>query len=257
MKTRCPGCDTRYQVDADALLDSEGFAHCYRCGTVFDAVTETASETPNTRNAGGRSLLWLKEQDEIAVQKQAASDLPFDVPANLPTIEPSDDVALDIADTLYEKRSYRGLFYGLFAFVLAAGVAIQLAWQYRLTLLARFPQLEFVCEHLPCRPTVVHAPEKLRVVRRAMQATANDPESLTLSASFRNDADVAQLLPDIQLSLLDNNGAAVIRRRLSPHEYLYPPPENKPVIQPGEVITISIDFADPGDAATGFEINFF
>ena len=257
MKTRCPGCATRYEVDADALLDSNGLAHCYRCGTVFDAITETGSDAPVGGNAGGRSLMWLKEPDEVDVRAQAERELPFDMPADLPTIEPSSDAALDVRDTLYERPSYLGFFYGLFAFALAAGVALQLAWQYRLELLARFPQLEIVCEHLPCRPTLVHEPVAFHVLRREMQATPNEPDSLTLSAAIRNDADTAQHLPDIQLSLLDDNGAAIIRRRLSPDEYIYPPPRTDTVIAPGEVFTIAIDFADPGDAATGFEIDFF
>ena len=70
-------------------------------------------------------------------------------------------------------------------------------------------------------------------------------------------AAIAQHFPDIQLSLIDNNGAVLIRRRLSPREYLYPPPSDDRVLQPGEVLTIEIDFEDPGHIASGFTIDFF
>ncbi|MCB1802614.1 MAG: zinc-ribbon and DUF3426 domain-containing protein [Gammaproteobacteria bacterium] len=253
MKIRCPGCDTRYQVDADALLGSQGRAHCYRCGTVFDAVTERVDETPPADQTRRKALTWLKQDDEADSERE----LPFDVPDDLPAIEPSDEAALDVTATLYEKRSWRGFFYGLFALLLAVGVALQLAWQYRLDILQRFPQLEIVCERLPCRPTLVHEPDAFRVLRRDMQVTPNDPGSLTLTATIRNEAEAAQALPEIQLSLLDNNGAAVVRRRLTPAEYLYPPPADDVVLKAGEVFTIAIDFNDPGALATGFAIDFF
>lgn len=253
MKTRCPGCDTRYLVDADALLDSGGLAHCYRCGTVFDAVTERVDRAVTANGAQPNSLTWLKQDDEAST----ARELPFKVPKDLPTIEPSDEAALDVTQTLYEKRSFRGFFYGLFALLLAGSVALQLAWQYRLDLLTRFPQLEVVCERLPCRPTLVHEPDAFRVLQRDMLATANEPGSLTLTATIRNAAEAAQALPEIQLSLLDNNGAAVVRRRLVPAEYLYPPPADDATLAAGEVFTIAIDFNDPGQLATGFAIDFF
>ena len=76
MKVRCPGCDTRYQVDADALLGSDGRAHCYRCGTVFHAVTEHVDQTAHTDATRRSALTWLKQVDEADSERE----LPFEVP---------------------------------------------------------------------------------------------------------------------------------------------------------------------------------
>ena len=257
MKTRCPGCETHYQIDAEALLDANGIARCLRCGTLFDALSEQSVSVLDIDEQDSSRLLKLDQSDEISQQLEEDRALPFDVPDDLETLEPSDDDALNVEDTLYEKRSYSGFFYALLALLLVVGLVAQLAWQYRLELLDRFPPLEIVCEQLPCRPTVVHEPDRYQVAQRSIKATVNEPESLTLNATIRNDAQFAQRLPDIQLSLIDNNGGVIVRRRLSPREYVFPPPPEDRLVEPGEVFTIDIDFADPGHIASGFLIDFF
>ena len=178
------------------------------------------------------------------------------MPVDLEPLLPSPDAALDVEDTLYEKRSRRGLWYGLLTTCLLVALGLQLAWQHREELLARYPVLEALCEHVTCRPSVIRAPERFRILQRDIKPTANEPDSLTLTASFRNVASIAQVLPDIQLSLLDTDGSVLIRRRLSPADYLYPAPADQAVVAPGEVITIAVDFKDPGYVATGFIIDF-
>ena len=113
-----------------------------------------------------------------------------------------------------------------------------------------------LCDVLECIPRVHRAPDKISIVQRDIRPTPNVPDSLTLNAQMRNDADVAQPLPDIQLSLVDNNGAVLIRRRLTAADYLFPAPPPDRVMAPGEVITITLDFEDPGYQASGFLIDF-
>ena len=254
MKTRCPGCGKRYRINPEALSAVDGRVQCGRCGTVFDAVSRKTED--GDANAPGPPLVLVTRQ--VSPRKsEHATELPFDVPDDLKPLEASPDGAVDVVDTLYEKPSYRRLIYATIAVLLIGALALQLVWQYRSELLQRFPQLEVTCAYLPCRPEVVHEPGNYSVLQREIAPTENEPGSLTLNATIRNDAEIAQHLPDIQLSLIDNNGAALIRRRLSPREYLYPPPPDGSVLQPGEVFTIEIDFEDPGHIASGFTIDFF
>jgi len=362
VKTLCPTCKTRYEIDPRALLEADGLARCFRCGTVFDAVAEDAPTPGNVystpvenavalggrdeipRDQGrdadsepagegtevdrparaqgpgpaehappdtvyralsgladrpapqagpiGRDISPVAEpvaepvaagtvsdtQDESGSASTAADDqqpqtdqpaqdradqadstdqpLPFSVPEDLVPLEPSPDVALDVNDALYEKKSRRGLVYGLVIVMLLTGLGLQLAWQHRKDLVDRYPGLAPLCESLACLPKVIHAPDKISVLQRDIKPAANEPGSLTLSASIRNDAEIAQQLPDIQLSLLDNNGAVLIRRRLAPSDYLFPAPAKERVMEPGEVVTITLDFEDPGHQASGFVIDF-
>ena len=323
MKTRCPNCDTRYNIDAATLLEADGVARCHRCGTVFDAVAEDAPTQQVHQLGAGHAAARLDEQSELSASKaetdsqseppaekvdpdslsalltvtpdpddrtglpeekpapedgaalpvsEAVADqspeppaprprpdrdaLPFEVPDDLEPLQPSPDLALDVVDTLYEKRSRRGLFYGLLAALLATGLGLQLAWQYRADLLKQFPALQPLCERIGCHPGVVRAPDKFSILQRGIKPTANETGSLTLSARIRNDAENAQPLPDIQLSLLDNNGGVLVRRRLTPDDYLFPAPPKEKLVTPGEVVTITLDFEDPGLLATGFVIGF-
>jgi predicted Zn finger-like uncharacterized protein len=251
VKIRCPKCATRYAVDPDALLAADGMARCFRCGATFDAVADHPAAARD-----GRSALRLDAQAEVAAAPDEPRELPFDLPPDLEPLQPSVDGALDVADTLYEKKSSRGFWYGLVATLLIVALGLQLAWQHRGELLQRYPQLAPVCRYVSCRPEVIRAPERFRVLQRDIAPASNEPGSLTLTARIRNDADIAQHLPDIQLSLLDNNGRVLIRRRLSPQEYMYPPPSNERVVAAGEVLTIELDFEDPGYLATGFVIDF-
>jgi len=256
MQTRCPNCETRYEVDPEALARAHSQALCYRCGCLFDGIAQRPVEPQTTAEPLLLDLQAEAHWEHPAGTTDAADDLPFEVPDDLEPLEPSPDAALDVTDTLYEKRSIRGPLYATLALLLAIGLGAQLAWLQRAALLERFPQLAPLCDRLDCIERQVQAPEQLRILEREMRPADNQPGSLNLSARFRNDAGAPQPLPDIQLSLMDNNGSTLIRRRLSPGEYLYPPPPPERLIAPGEVITISIDFKDPGYLATGFIIDF-
>jgi predicted Zn finger-like uncharacterized protein len=256
MQTRCPGCQTHYLIDADALARAAGLADCQRCGCVFDAGTGTRIDDPP-------SPVLLREVDVIAPPAEPAMDeapaentLPFEVPDDLDPLPPSPEDVVDVAETLRGRRSRRGPLSALLVLLLATGLGLQFAWQQREELFARYPILAPICDYVDCAIAPVYAPEDLRILQREMRPSDDLPESLNLSARFRNEADAAQPLPDIQLSLVDNHGTVLIRRRLTADEYRVSPPLISGLIEPGEVVTISIDFQDPGYLATGFIIDF-
>ena len=233
------------------MIAAGGQARCHQCDTLFDALGPylgTAAAQPPTTRALPKPRRTAAPDEE--------HELPFEVPDNLEPLKISNDAALDVEESLYEKPSYRSMIYGWLVVLLSLALVLQLAWQHRLDLLARFPQLQPLCDQLACEPILVHAPGKFQVLQRDIKPAANEPGALTLSATIRNDAESAQVLPDIQLSLLDNNGAVLIRRRLAPRDYVFPPPSNERRLGPGEVITINLDFKDPGYLATGFMIDF-
>lgn len=257
MRTHCPGCATVYEVDAQTLLAAGGLAHCVNCGTVYDAVGDRPCSEEDVARHGASRLLRLGTEYEVSARAPSSQELPFEVPDDLPQIKPSAKDALDIHDTLHERGLLRGLIYGLSALLLLLALSLQIAWQYRSHLLSRFPQLEGVCQYIACRPEFVHEPDSYQVMRRDIKPTKNEPGSLTLSAAIRNTAAFAQRLPEIQLSLIDNSGGVLVRRRLSPSDYLFPVAPDDRLVRPGEVFTIEIDFQDPGYIASGFMIDFY
>jgi predicted Zn finger-like uncharacterized protein len=187
----------------------------------------------------------------------AGRELPFEIPDDLEPLEAVSDAGLNIEDALYERPRRRRPLVGLLTVTLLVALAAQFAWIYRIPLLERFPQLEPLCQQLPCRPSLVRAPDRMRVLQREIAPARNQPGWLTLNATVRNDAEYPQALPDVQLSLLDNSGAPLLRRRLTPAEYLFPPPPPGRTVAAGEVFTLTIDFRDPGHEASGFMLDFY
>lgn len=246
--------ESEVQLETEPELKPE-LASAVETESETEAHTEPEPE-PDTDTEPAPESAQTSTPDAKPREPSEPDELPFEVPDKLEPLMPSADAALDVADALDEKRSHKALVYGLLATLLLVGLGLQLAWQQRDALLAQFPWLSPACDYLPCRPQMVRAPEQFRVMQRELRPAANQPDTLTLDATIRNDAELPQPLPDLQLSLLDNNGAVLIRRRLAPAEYLFPPPSDDRLIDPGEVFTITLDFKDPGYLATGFVIDF-
>lgn len=251
---QCPNCSARFQVEIQDLQSAAGCAKCCDCGSLFDAFSEQPVEATN--NSEPLSLDATSRIGPMHLPGQTAAHLPFDVPDGLEPLRVGADDALDVDELLREPSSRPRTLVIFIAALLLLALGAQLAWQQRNLLLQRFPALGPLCDYVACHPTLIHAPDEFFVLQRKIAPTANAPGSLTLSVQVRNDASVTQALPDIQLSLLDNNGTVLIRRRLSPADYQFPPPPEAARVTPGEVFTIDLDFEDPGDLATGFIIDF-
>ncbi len=258
--TRCPKCDARYDVDPDALLRVDGRALCFRCGSLFDALAEEPLAVDVQDGTPSRPIVILNQRSLLSAEPDPTDgpgELPFEMPADLPRLKPATNSALDIDQALGQQTRSRGPWQGTLVLLLVVTLLLQIGWQYRTALVQHFPVLEALCAHIACRPPVVHAPDKFEILQRSIGPTLNEPGSLTLKVRVRNTAQAAQTLPDMQLSLLDSRGSVMIRRRLSPGDYMFPSPPGERRVAPGEVFTIELDFDDPGHSLTGFMIDFF
>ncbi len=82
------------------------------------------------------------------------------------------------------------------------------------------------------------------------------PGILVLSATFVNLAGQSQPYPDVAVALRDSENRTVAARRFSPADYLLQPPGEGVRLASGQQVPILLEFADPGERATGFEITF-
>jgi hypothetical protein len=252
-RLQCPQCQTSFDVGTDFFDKPCRLAACCTCGSLFDPQDNMLIDPLELEPARLSMALRLKPEQ---AQRRSHADLPFKVPDNLEPLQPSADAGLDM-QTMLEDPPRRGFWLSiLVSAVLLAALLLQFAWQHRFKLLESYPPLERICEYVECRPKVVRQPQSFSVLQREIRAADNAPGWLTLRLAFRNNADTAQHYPDIHLSLLDNSGNVLIRRRLAPSDYHFPPPADDAVIAPGEVTTFSLDFEDPGYQATGFMVDF-
>ena len=144
----------------------------------------------------------------------------------------SDDSPLDIAEleaaraALRPRRSTRSgkAFYAIALAVLVAGLLVQLAALFRDDVVARIPQaaaaLDVLCRALICRTGPQRDAGVLSIEGSDLQADPAHRGLLVLTATLRNRADRAVAWPDLELTLTDASDQAVVRRVLTPDDYL-------------------------------------
>lgn len=295
MKTRCPSCHTAYDVEPQVLQPAQGFARCFRCGTVFNAFQCNPGDTLRPKRdhreqpAPGKndSILQLQESDTSFLtedsmptpeptsvdkaspdreerrapsvkepQGEERAALPFDIPDDLEEIEPTEEADLDSAQALQATPPHRSPWWQkALTVILLLTLGAQLAWIQR-DLWIDHPLAIQACAVLHCRLPESDRPQDFHVIERNMQLVPGKPPVLRLSLTMRNDARLAQPLPRLELSLLDGGGAVLARRLFPPEAYLPPNWVGPTVALPGEVITIELKLKDPGPRARGFTIEF-
>ena len=150
------------------------------------------------------------------------------------------------------------LLWGLASALAAALLVIQLAYVYRNDLATQFPSLrpslEALCAKLRCEVSLRRHLERISVsvVSFERQSSADQQGKtvdMTLRFSLRNRFNQAQPWPYLSLELTDASGTVVLRKRLSPSEYLPVALADKPFAASQEVNLIL------PVAVTGLQVN--
>lgn len=277
LTTRCPRCNTVFQVGLQDLQLRKGYIRCVQCAHIFDGYAEVVSETESGAVPAG----VVHEEPS-----QAASDLPaqaasFTIPrvfrSSRADAEPQftvgkPDIEHDAGDQ-YEEASYdsrstpsiivephpaRASYQGgtaapllrsgeisvferlgswLIGVLVLLGIVLllgQAVYVYRAQIALTFPNLRPMlvraCEPLRCQiayarnlAQIAITGSDLKLDASAHEAeTGATPRHFVLHISMRNRAEQPQEWPSVVLDLNDASGARLVRRNLSPREYLTP-----------------------------------
>jgi predicted Zn finger-like uncharacterized protein len=239
MYTRCPDCASAHVVNAALLANARGAVRCGRCGRKFDALEQLFDEwpapedTPPPAGARYRPPVLGSKQDLPA---------PFG-PAHV--------------FSRHEKKPGAG-WLAMTLLILLATLA-NLAWTFRAELEAR-PQVRALLTHLDLMAVQPEPPYRdpgqIKVISRDLHSHPTRAGMLVLSATFVNTAPRGQAWPELELTLLDLSGEALARRRFTPVEYLPGRGKVNALLSPQVHVPVLLEFASPGDHATGFEIKF-
>ena len=93
-------------------------------------------------------------------------------------------------------------------------------------------------------------------VRYRDDITLRIPRRVTSLATFVNHAERAQSWPELELTLLDLGGKPVARRGFTVAEYLPGRGSDTDLLRPRVHVPVLLEFANPGEQAVGFEIQF-
>ncbi len=104
------------------------------------------------------------------------------------------------------------------------GVVGQIAWFNRDQVLANYPEagpyLKQFCEKYGCDIIRVHNPTAITMLNRDVRLHPTYEDTLLVNATMKNELDVKQAYPRVQLTLFDTNGGLLGYREFEPTDYL-------------------------------------
>ncbi len=233
MLTRCPTCSTAFRVTPEQLKARAGKVRCGHCSAVFNALemledapaaieaVEAASPLPE---AAPPAAVDTPQPEPIAENSPLATteSAPGEEAANNESV----DILLDDIGSNAETPPSRGrlLAWNLAVLVMLGVFVVQAAYVFRAELVQAEPDLrpllQEMCSVLDCD---IPLPRKADLVGIEASDLHPDPQQkplLVLAATLKNRAPFAQEYPHLELTLTDVRDQPVLRKVLSPVDYL-------------------------------------
>ena len=231
------------------------------------------------------------ERDETAPKYRAVHEEPAPLPSSLPQIvvrhdellstsadddqdpqeedntgpRPLDDVPTVLRDDLAALSAaprapvWRGLAWSVFALLLAASAALQLAFIEREAVLAQMPQavplIDALCARLPCLERR-QAASSVRLLARDVREHPSYRDALLVNATIVNDAATPSPYPVIDLRLRDAAGNVLSARQFKPSEYLDQSIDIAAGMPAARPVYIVLELAGNASNAVSFEFTF-
>ena len=288
MITHCPSCQTGFRVHAEQLAARSGLVRCGKCSRVFDAheflLEEDALagapaamlEPTTTQAAAG---FGIEGQEGATPGRVRALDASVEAgsaissaveeesqPVQLPDAETTAAPAADAFDfgpaaNVHAIERGRRWPWILGALLLVLALLAQAAYHYRSAIIVLFPEVKpyaaMACVKLGCDLPLPRRIELLSIEASDLQADTNNPNVMVLSATLKNRAIFEQQLPLLELTLTDAQDQPVVRRVLTPSDYLGKIAGAKSGFAANTEIAIKVFIEGSQVKATGYRLYLF
>jgi predicted Zn finger-like uncharacterized protein len=253
--TRCQVCATAFRVQRAQLAARGGRVRCGKCGTVFDgvaALVDEGAEPPPIEPSPQLGLFDPSRRTAYAGSAPGGSGAFPDEDAPIPQflLKP-------------EPPARSTLFWGVLALLATAALFAQAAYRYRTELAVLVPEtrpsLAWACGLLRCQIPLPRHPEQLSIDSSDLQADARSENVIVLNAVLHNRAAFPQEYPSLELTLTDEADRPVVRRVLTPTDYLEPAraaliPQG---LAPGAEAALRVSLEASRSRATGYRLYLF
>lgn len=220
MLTRCPACDTAFRISAEQLKAKQGKVRCGQCRHVFNALATLLDEEPPTGDVQTELLPAAPEAPRVeqpTVESLAASPEAASAPYHPELEAPAEPLLHEGAAA--KSRAWIWALCALLALLL---LLLQAAVLFRTELSVLFPEakpvLREACAFLGCDLPLPHKPDLLGI--EASDLHPDPGGQLVLAATLKNRAPFVQAYPALELTLTNTGDQPLIRKVISPNEYL-------------------------------------
>ena len=264
----CPFCGTSFRVRPEQLAAHYGDVRCGRCGDVFNAnehlaeVEEVSSIAVEEQRPGPLSESGNLEEPGSQIVAEPPVPLPDAIVEAAP--EPQHEIPetqpaprLTSSSSVQPKALPSWSMWPITLLLILAALG-QTVYYTRTEIAASLPQsrpfLEKACAFLSC---AVELPQRANLLSIEDTDLQEDPEHqgvYVLTCNLINGADFPQAYPSLELTLTDLYGKAVLRRVLSPEEYLPESVSKDGGLQASGEATLRIMFEARSIKATGYRI---
>lgn len=232
--TRCPECSTAFRVLPAQLSARGGRVRCGKCSKVFHGVANLVQDAPPEAAEEPSPQIGLFDprgrpttEASAAAGDRNSAEATRHAEADAPAVpvDPGSDEAPP-PEFLEERPAHRPfrLVWGLLSLLAVVLLAAQAMFHYRSEIATLFPEtrvhLEIVCEMLDCELRLPRRADLLSIDSSDLQADARRANVLVLNAVVRNRAPFPQEYPSLELTLTDERDELVVRRVLTPADYL-------------------------------------
>jgi predicted Zn finger-like uncharacterized protein len=281
--TSCPKCDTHFLLNDELIKAHRGKVQCGSCEHVFNAknrLTEVADDV----TSADEYQATLEEHIEISDE---ADSFTFEITSNneheLPAPEADDttifstqentspqpertpefDFLSSVDDStknlhLPKRSKTQTALLSILSLLLLLAAMIQTVYHFRVKIAAEHPQFKPLlikaCAQFHCTIDLPKELDLITIGDSDMQEDENYKSVINFISSLKNNADYPQAYPSIELTLTNANDQVVIKKLISPKEYLSDEKAIEKGLAANEVNAIKLALYVPDDAVAGYRI---
>lgn len=253
MFTRCHACHTVHPINAELLARGGGKFRCGKCHKINNALEALFDQWPDASQQGTRA----GDLPELGITLSLSGR--GENPDNPQEAAGGSDASGGPTGYQAPRNAWIRVLWITAAVVLTLVVSFNLALFFNLPVL-NHALLQPVLITLGIKQAAKTSPasnaEAIELLARTMEPHPSRPGVLRLTASIVNRADVRQPYPNVDVTLVDIGGRRLSRKLFKPGDYLTRSAELRSGMAPGGHLTFSLEIEDPGNEATGFELQF-
>lgn len=119
------------------------------------------------------------------------------------------------------------------------------------------PAFEQACTHIGCAMPWPRVADQISIEAHDLHPRPRHPDTYELTGTLRNRADFAQAYPYLEFTLTDNFSRALVRKVLSPEQWLPLSLRNSKAFDPSSDLAFTVHFEASEQPASGYTISVF